>query len=453
MKIQTLFMMTHGATALAIATLLVIASQSGNPMNYAVAAVLSLLVLAAGCWFTTARITAGLEAMESAVADHEETDRLRTGIEEIDQSVQAIAKCAARWERIAADTRRQTRDFQGIIQLISLRSASGDANSVQVRETLAALGATFHGHLAQIEKGAAEIEGLTRSITEGTEAQGHAVIKTTSYVEQLSGTIDSVSSSANSAATAAKRTTESASAALSLVRELISGMDDLRSESQSCENKLRGLCDPAQQIASIVGTVSDIAARTNLLALNASIESIRAGEHGRGFAIVADEVRKLAEQASDATREIASLIDAMQLVTQESIRGISREREQIETEVGRAAAAEKALQQICGASESDAKQIQRIIESSTSQLQLARDVVLAVEQISKIAKSNRAGAESVCWTVKSLSKATPQVQQTVDALRQCADSLPADVPSEPGRIASPAPIDAPMANTELVAVV
>lgn len=446
-------MMTHGATAVAVASLVLIASHSGAPMNYAVAAVISLLVLAAGCWFATMRINEGLAALESAVADHEEAERLRTGILEIDQSAQTIGKCAARWEKVAADTRRQARDFQGVMQLLSRRGNAGEPNSAQLRELLAGLGSTIHSHLTQIERGAAEIEGFTRSITEGTDAQGHAVIKTTSYVEQLSGTIDSVSTSASSAAAAAKRTSESASAALSLVRDLITGMNHLRGESQNCEKKLRGLCDPSQQISSIVGTISDIAARTNLLALNASIESIRAGEHGRGFAIVADEVRKLAEQASDATREIASLIDSMQLVTQESIRGISQEREQIEKEVGRAAAAESALQQICGASESDAKHIRRIIDSSTTQLQLAQDVVLAVEQISKLAKSNRGGAESVCWTMKSLSKANPQFHTAVDRLRQCAGSTTSDVHDEPRSIAPAAPIDVPMASTELVAVV
>ena len=446
-------MMTHGATAVAVASLVLIASHSGAQMNYAVAAVISLLVLAAACWFTTMRITEGLAALESAVADHEEAERLRTGIQEIDQSAQAIGKCAARWEKVAADTRRQARDFQGIMQLLSHRAAGGDLNSAQLRELLAGLGVTIQSHLSQIERGVLEIEGFTRSITEGTDAQGHAVIKTTSYVEQLSGTIDSVSSSAAAASAAAKRTSESASAALSLVRDLINGMNHLRGESQNCEKKLRGLCDPSQQISSIVGTISDIAARTNLLALNASIESIRAGEHGRGFAIVADEVRKLAEQASDATREIASLIDSMQLVTQESIRGISQEREQIEKEVGRAVAAETALQQICGASESDASHIRRILDSSSAQLQLAQDVVLAVEQISKLAKSNRSGAESVCWTMKSLSKANPQFHSTVDRLRQCASSSTSDGHDEPRNIAPAAPINVPMASTELVAVV
>jgi methyl-accepting chemotaxis protein len=409
-------------------------------------------VLASVCWYATARVTEGLAALESAVGDQDEAERLKTGIHEFDQSAQTVGKCAARWEKVAADTRRQAHDFQAIMQLISLRAGTVDPNGNQFRELLAGLGAAIHSQLSQIERGVLEIEGFARSINEGTEAQGQSVIKTTSVVEQLSGSIESVSSNAALSATAVKRIGETAAAAMSQVRELIAGMESLRTESQTCEKKLRGLCDPTQQIASIVGTVSDIAARTNLLALNASIESIRAGEHGRGFAIVADEVRKLAEQASDATREIASLIDGVQLVTQESIRGIAREREKLEGEATRAVAAETALQQICAASDADAKQIQRIIETSAAQLQMAQDVVLAAEKVSKIAKSNRGSLESLGWTVKSLSKINPQFQDTIERLRQCSGSSTPAVASEARSISLSPPLSMPALGTELVAL-
>ena len=111
----------------------------------------------------------------------------------------------------------------------------------------------------------------------------------------------------------------------------------------------------------------------------------------------------------------------MQLVTQESIRGIEREREQVETEAERAAAARETLQKVCGETDSDVRFIQQIAESSAQQLQVAQDVVLAVEQISTIAKSSRGGAENVGWSMKTLGTPDPQLSNIVERLRKCGD--------------------------------
>ncbi len=73
--------------------------------------------------------------------------------------------------------------------------------------------------------------------------------------------------------------------------------------------KLNSMSD---EITGILGMISEIADKTNLLALNASIEAARAGEHGRGFAVVADEVKKLAESTKQATDEIRSVVNSFQ---------------------------------------------------------------------------------------------------------------------------------------------
>jgi methyl-accepting chemotaxis protein len=449
MKLSTLFLITHFAAAAASAALLAVAMLSGLAPAFAAAAVLGLLAPLVAGIYAARRIQTGLRMLEAVVADHEYARLLKIGLQEFDQSTQRIAASAARWETVSANTRQQAKELQAMIGLLDRRESADEPSTTQLRNLLAGLGNTLRTQLAQIQRGSDEIEQYARSITDGAETQARAVIKTTTTVEQLSMTIDTVSGSAKAAQVSIAHACQSAASALTLVNELIEGMKRVRSESRTCEKKLRGLCDPSQQISAIVGTISDIAARTDLLALNASIESIRAGEHGRGFAIVADEVRKLAEQAADATREISSLIDSMQIVTQESIRGMVREREQVESEFDRALAAQQVLQQICDANPNDSGHLRRISEASTQQLQLAQDVVLAVEQVSEIAKTARGGAERVAWTVKSLAEFPTQFLGTVERLQNCGK--PAGRPAESHDHAAPiAPVALPVSTHDLI---
>ena len=421
MKIQPILLISHLATAGAAVVVMVAANSLGSTFaagmalgGLVIGALISSFILAK--WFSRA-----LRQVESAAVDHEIASATKIGIEEFDHATRQVAAQALRWDDVAANQRDQARDIQSLMLLLDRRGGE-DATSIALRKMLAGIGVTLHGHLKQIETGTLEIEQYTKEIAEGAEDQSNAVTKTTTYVEQMSSNIDLVTTNAEAVRTAIATTSDSAAAALNLVQRLTEGMDRVGEQCKASENRLKGLADPSQQVSAIVDTISDIAARTDMLALNASIESIRAGEHGRGFAVVADEVRKLAEQASQATNEIAQLLESMRTATHESIAAIGNQRTQVTTDSKIANEAKQILSRISENRLEDQSRAKEITSAAHQQLQLAQDVVLAVEQISQVAKTSRGSAENACWTMRSLTKTTPQFDAIVERLRGCSES-------------------------------
>lgn len=93
--------------------------------------------------------------------------------------------------------------------------------------------------------------------------------------------------------------------------EMKSSVSNIYTDTKSSLESSIEEVNKVSMIYTMVQKISDIANQTNLLSLNASIESARADEHGKGFAIVAEEVRHLAEEASTTAKEIQATIDSV----------------------------------------------------------------------------------------------------------------------------------------------
>ena len=154
---------------------------------------------------------------------------------------------------------------------------------------------------------AATVEQQERIVNQ----QATAVNETTSTMDELGASsrqsAEQAESASNNAravlnlaeegATGARQVLNQAEDGNKVVEKSLEGMSELREKVVAIAAQIMKLSEQTTQIGSITGTVTDLANQTNMLALNASVEAVRAGEHGKGFGVVANEIRRLADQS------------------------------------------------------------------------------------------------------------------------------------------------------------
>lgn len=131
--------------------------------------------------------------------------------------------------------------------------------------------------------------------------------------DEMVSTTQDIAKNCEHASAAADESAKATETSVAKIQNVIDKINEQVIKSRSDAQLVQKLSDQAQKIGSIVQTIDDIAAQTNLLALNAAIEAARAGEAGKGFAVVADEVRALASRTSNSTQEITNMVQKVQV--------------------------------------------------------------------------------------------------------------------------------------------
>ena len=225
-----------------------------------------------------------------------------------------------------------------------------------------------------VSESAQETMDTTSRLAEASVQQAEQVRGATDTINEMARSFDGMAKRSRESSEVAQRSVAIAHSGSQMVQQTIRGMDTIREQIQETSKRIKRLGESSQEIGDIVELINGIAEQTNILALNAAIQSASAGGAGRGFAVVADEVHRLAERATNATRRIEMLVKNIQADTSEAVESMESTTSEVVAGAEKAEDAGEALQRI----ESVSKDLSRLIEEIAREAQTQSEVATQV---------------------------------------------------------------------------
>lgn len=296
--------------------------------------------------------------------------------------------------------------------------------SGQMAEAFNSMMEKFHGIITDIHASADQLasssEELSASaiqIADGTKQQAMKATQVSTSSQQMSTTVIEVARNVQGAAEAAKAASDVAVTGGDIVARTIDSMNVISGNAKESSQIISSLGGRSREIGNIINVINDIADQTNLLALNAAIEAARAGEQGRGFAVVADEVRKLAEKTMTATKEIGSMIKAMQEEMTRAIASVEKEVAAVSDGVGYAENAGKALREIVSRVDVVTSMNNQITTAMEEQSAVTEQISGDIADVATVVNQTTASAHQIAKASEEIAEHATRLKSAVEVFK------------------------------------
>ncbi|MDB9486659.1 HAMP domain-containing methyl-accepting chemotaxis protein [Dolichospermum circinale CS-537/01] len=254
----------------------------------------------------------------------------------------------------------------------------------------------------EVTKAAGTSETFASNLSMEALGQAKELALALNSVQIMNNSIQRVAEAAKEAEIVACEASKIAQKGGEVVENTVFGILELRETVAETSRKVKRLGESSQEINSIVALVSQIASRTNLLALNASIEAARAGEAGRGFAIVADEVRQLADKSAKSLQEIEQIVMQIQSETSSVMMAMEEGTQQVINQTRLAQESKQSLDNIIEVANHIDMLVRSITNDTGEQRETYRNVAQVMQSVERTAQETSQEAQRAAAALQYL---------------------------------------------------
>jgi len=279
-----------------------------------------------------------------------------------------------------------------------------------------------------------EISASIRQVAESADSVQSMAEESAAAMVQMDRAIQEVSQHVALASELTDKVSSGAEEGSRAVAATIDGIAEIRQQTLAAKEVLEKLALRIGEIGEIVNVIGGINDETNLLSLNAAIIAAQAGEQGKAFAVVANHVKTLAQRTAASTKEIESLIGAVQEESANAVHAMAAGMEAVETGVERSDKAGDELHEILGSSKEASQRVAEIARATSEQSRNSKHVAEAaqstssmVQQITAAMAEQSRASEAMLRNAEASLELCGQVHRSTEEQRESGRFITASI--------------------------
>ena len=368
-----------------------------NIVNTVVVMLILLFLIFVIIYKPLKRTNEAIENLSSGEADLSVRLPERGGDEFEDLSA-GVNRFMAMLQQLMKDLHLRAADIKSVIQELGTSSQETASATAQIMANIESVKNQSANQVNAVQTVSSVIEtssGSMQKLKQNIVAQTSDITESSAAIEQMIGNIHSVTDS-----------TEKMSSSFADLEKLIKeGAENVK----ACSDVIKQVEGKSLVLADANNTIKSISSQTNLLAMNAMIESAHAGEAGKGFAVVADEIRKLAENSSAQAKAIEENIKDITSLINEGGRLAELSQTSFENIDGQVNVVDPLVSQISNAMEEQTSGSSQILEA----LGNMKDESVLVDDSSKLLSD---GFEKIDSNMVAVTQISSTVMGSMDEM-------------------------------------